>query len=176
MPVLHGKPLNLSLQFRLPALLLLLLGILLFFLLNIALHLAELRVVGEIASQLKDQPAGLIVVVALAGGFDTSHLMAEYLLLDLGGCGITHGLRLACPEQGTAVGRAEILRRCQRLGGIAVRCRVTRPTGLGRYTFRDPRCCRTGVTRCLGVPCCTCCCWTRSCRCCFRWRLRVSCL
>src|SRR6266404_3213006 len=52
-PMLHGKLPGLSLPFGLPALLLLLRGIFLFFLLDVALHLSQFEVVGEIAGELE---------------------------------------------------------------------------------------------------------------------------
>src|SRR5882724_2052346 len=108
MPMLHGILLNLSLRFRLFALLLQLLCVLLLFLLHVALHLSQLGVFGEITSQFEDQSSGLIVVVALAGGFDTSHLMAENFLLNLSSSRVTQRLRLPRPKQCAAIGRTDI--------------------------------------------------------------------
>src|SRR5882757_9868363 len=109
MPMLHGKLLGLRLRFCLPALLLLLLGVFLFFLLNISLHLSQFRAVGEIPSELKNQSSCLIVVVTLAGGLDTAQLMGKDLLFDLSGSGVAQTLRLARPKQRTVIGRTDIL-------------------------------------------------------------------
>src|SRR2546426_6525032 len=93
--------------------------------------------VREIAGQLIELGARLLVVVTLSGRCNVGQLLFKDLLLDLGSSRIAQRFCLPRPKQRTAVGRIEILGSRQCLFSIVVRLGVPRTRLLRWCSLRN---------------------------------------